>query len=110
MLRKWLNAGVVDLGRFYRMESGTPQGGIISPTLANLALDGLEPLLRKHFGARRGKSSARQKVNLMRYADDFIITGASQELLVNEVVPLVRTFLAERGASALGRENPCRID
>lgn len=97
MLRKWLNAGVVDLGRFYRTESGTPQGGIISPTLANLALDGLEPLLRAHFGAYKGKSAVRPKVNLTRYADDFIITGASKELLANEVVPLVRTFLAERG-------------
>jgi RNA-directed DNA polymerase len=97
MLRKWLNAGVVDLGRFYRTASGTPQGGIISPALANLALDGLEPLLRAHFGANKGKSAVRPKVNLTRYADDFIITGASKELLANEVVPLVRTFLAERG-------------
>lgn len=97
MLRKWLNAGVVDLGRFYRTESGTPQGGIISPTLANLALDGLEPLLRERFGANNRKSGIRPMVNLVRYADDFIITGSSQELLANEVVPMVRTFLAERG-------------
>ncbi len=97
MLRKWLNAGVVDLGRFYRTESGTPQGGIISPTLANLALDGLEPLLRAYFDAHYRKSAFRPKVNLTRYADDFIITGASKELLANEVVPLVRSFLAERG-------------
>ena len=97
MLRKWLNAGVIDFGRFHRTDAGTPQGGIVSPTLANLALDGLEPLLRAHFDAYRGKSATRPKVNLVRYADDFIITGASKEILANEVVPLVRAFLAERG-------------
>ena len=100
VLRKWLKAGVVDLGRFHRTESGTPQGGIVSPTLANLALDGLEPLLRAHFNpksARFRKSASRPMVNLVRYADDFVITGASKELLANEVLPLVRAFLTERG-------------
>ena len=97
LLRKWLKAGVVDLGRFHRTESGTPQGGIVSPTLANLALDGLETLLRERFGAAKSAAANRHKVNLVRYADDFVITGVSKELLANEVVPLVRTFLAERG-------------
>ena len=97
MLRKWLKAGVVDFGRLHRTEAGTPQGGIISPVLANLALDGLEPLLRSRFGGKGTSSANRHKVNLVRYADDFIVTGISRELLENEVVPLVRTFLAERG-------------
>ena len=97
VLRKWLKAGVVDLGRFRRTETGTPQGGIISPVLANLALDGLEPLLRSHFGAKKSGKANRHKVNLVRYADDFIITGISKELLENEVVPLVQAFLRERG-------------
>ena len=97
MLRKWLKAGVVDFGRLFRTEAGTPQGGIISPALANLALDGLEPLLRSRFGGKGTNLANRHKVNLVRYADDFIVTGVSRELLENEVVPLVRTFLAERG-------------
>lgn len=73
---------------------GTPQGGIISPTLANLTLDGLEKLLHKQF--KRSKEF-NPKVNFIRYADDFIITGATKELLENEVKPLVINFLKERG-------------
>ena len=78
---------MVDLGKFNPTESGTPQGGIISPTLANLALDGLELELENHFGSvrRLHKHHKRNKVSLVRYADDFIITGTSKELLENEV-------------------------
>src|SRR5688572_2146978 len=80
----------------YPTDAGTPQGGIISPTLANLALDGLEGKLREAFPktTRQGKQA---KVNLVRYADDFVITGASQALLTEEVEPLVEHFLRERG-------------
>ena len=77
----------------YATEAGTPQGGVISPTLANLTLDGLEVLLKKHFGKRGNK------VNLVRYADDFVMTGASKELLEMKVKPLVEAFLAERKSS-----------
>jgi RNA-directed DNA polymerase len=97
VLRKWLKAGVVDLGEFRPTEAGTPQGGIISPTLANLALDGLEEKLTDIFGRKGTRKGNRNKVNLVRYADDFIVTGASKEMLENEVLPLVRDFLAERG-------------
>jgi RNA-directed DNA polymerase len=97
ILSKWLKAGVVDMGRLQRTEEGTPQGGIISPTLSNMALDGLQAELSKHFGAKGSKKLRRHKVGLVRYADDFIITGISKELLENEVKPLVEEFLAERG-------------
>ena len=92
VLRKWLKCGYVELHVRYATEAGTPQGGIISPTLANMTLDGLEALLKKHFGKRNSN-----KVNLVRYADDFIITGCSKELLEQKVKPLVETFMAERG-------------
>src|ERR1700723_151714 len=75
---------------------GTPQGGICSPCLANRALDGLEALLAERFGATR-RQRERNKVHLVRYADDFIITGTSKELLRDEVKPLVAHFLSERG-------------
>jgi len=99
VLQKWLKAGYVENRSRFPTEAGTPQGGIISPTLANLTLDGLEPLLAQHFPDAKWKAGKRwtPKVNLVRYADDFIITGDSQELLEQEVRPLVEQFLKDRG-------------
>ena len=95
MLRKWLEAGYVEKGVLYPTEEGTPQGGIISPVLANLTLDGLEEALKEHFSRpARGKSPM---VHLVRYSDDFLITGCSKELLEREVKPVVEAFLQERG-------------
>jgi len=101
LLRAWLTAGYLERGALHRLEDGTPQGGVISPVLANLALDGLAARLRDRFPrqkwvAGRGCVSPYQ-VNLIRYADDFIITGSSRELLEREVRPLVEAFLRERG-------------
>ena len=98
ILNKWLKAGVVYKGQLASTEAGTPQGGIISPTLANVALNGLEDGLREHLIAKAGKSKVQKlKVNVVRYADDFVITGASQELLEGEIRPWVEAFLAQRG-------------
>ncbi|WP_313445354.1 group II intron reverse transcriptase/maturase [Pseudomonas sp.] len=94
ILRQWLKAGVIHKGQLHATDAGTPQGGIISPTLANLALDGLESLLKQYLGVVRAK---KLKVNVVRYADDFVITGASPEVLENEVKPWVEQFLATRG-------------
>jgi hypothetical protein len=60
-LRAWLKAGFMERGVFHPSEVGTPQGGIISPTAANVALDGLDSRLRRF---------SRSKVHLVRYADD----------------------------------------
>ncbi|MFC4349170.1 group II intron reverse transcriptase/maturase [Kordiimonas lipolytica] len=99
LIREWLKAGVVDMGRLKATEAGTPQGGIISPTLANLALDGLEAKLVETFGSITIKANRHKhnKVSFVRYADDFIITGSSKELLEDEVKPLVEKHLADRG-------------
>ncbi len=97
VLRKWLKAGVVDMGSLQATDAGTPQGGIISPTLANMALDGLETLLADHFGGKSSKKARRHKVYMVRYADDFVISGISKELLAQQVKPVVEQFLAERG-------------
>lgn len=93
---QWLKAGYMERNVLHPTEEGTPQGGIISPVLANLALDGLERMLEERY-PHRGRRSAQHKVNLVRYADDFVITGGSKELLENEVLPLVSAFMAERG-------------
>ena len=99
VLQKWLKAGYIENRTLFPTEAGTPQGGIISPTLANLTLDGLEKLLAQHFPRQKWQAGKRwtPKVNLVRYADDFIITGDSRELLESEVRPLVEQFLKERG-------------
>lgn len=71
--------------------------GVISPTLANMVLDGLEALLKQRFRPKHDKGVAIPKINLIRYADDFIITGATKDVLENEVLPLVEQFMNERG-------------
>src|SRR6266550_2389145 len=96
ILKKWLKAGYLENHHLNPTEEGTPQGGIASPALANMTLDGLERLLASHF-PKRGKAGQRAKVNLIRYADDFCVTGSSKELLEQEVKPLVEQFLSERG-------------
>jgi RNA-directed DNA polymerase len=95
MLRKWLKAGYMENKVLFPTEDGTPQGGIISPVLANLALDGLERILDEKYPKPKNGSNA--KVNFVRFADDFIITGISKELLEDESKPLVETFMKERG-------------
>jgi RNA-directed DNA polymerase len=96
ILNKWLNAGFMEKHILYPTEEGTPQGGIASPILANLTLDGLEKMFKAKYpkGTTWGDAA---RVNLIRYADDFVITGSSKELLENEIRPLVEQFLAERG-------------
>lgn len=90
MLKKWLKAGYWENGKIHPMEEGTPQGGIISPCLLVNVLAGLESAI---------KTVAIQpdKVNVCVYADDFIVTGASQEVLENKVKPAIQAFLAKRG-------------
>ncbi|SDO59650.1 RNA-directed DNA polymerase [Ralstonia sp. 25mfcol4.1] len=100
ILRKWLKAGVVFQGQFQATEAGTPQGGIISPTLANVALNGLERQLVDSLRAKLGVVHTKKlKVNVVRYADDFVITGSTPEVLEHEVKPWVEEFLAIRGLS-----------
>lgn len=94
VLQKWLKAGYVYQDALFPTEAGVPQGGIISPVAANMTLDGLEAMLAEKFP--RAKQTG-LKMNMVRYADDFIITGNSKEWLEYEVKPVVVAFLAERG-------------
>lgn len=92
ILSKWLKAGYMENKRLFPTNKGTPQGGIISPTIMNMVLDGMENELKKHFPRWKG-----QKVNFIRYADDFIITASSEELIKTKIIPVVEDFLKERG-------------
>jgi RNA-directed DNA polymerase len=91
MLRLWLKAGYWEKGRLFPTREGTPQGGIISPGLANLTLDGMEQAIRSRIKIRR------DQVNFIRYADDFVVTARTKETLEQIVKPAVVAFLAERG-------------
>lgn len=94
ILQKWLKAGYVHQDALFPTEAGVPQGGIISPVAANMTLDGLEAMLTEKFP--KAKKTC-LKMNMVRYADDFIITGNSKEWLEHEIKPVVVAFLAERG-------------
>ena len=99
VLRKWLKAGYVERASLFPTEVGTPQGGIISPTLANMVLDGLERRLAERIRQRKttnGKVVYNPKINLIRYADDFVVTGDSPETLA-KAKEVVVEFLQERG-------------
>ncbi len=93
ILTKWLKAGYVEDSITYPSRKGTPQGGIISPTLSNMTLDGLEQVVLAAV-ARRGA-----RVNFVRYADDFIVTAKSKRILEEQVAPAIESFLSERGLS-----------
>jgi RNA-directed DNA polymerase len=94
ILKKWLKAGYMEDKQLFPTEAGTPQGGIISPTLANLVLDGLEAKLEAAFKQKRyaNRIQTRLKVNYVRYADDFIVTGCSKELLNKKSNQSLRTL------------------
>lgn len=89
-LQQWLKCGYLEKRAFNPSDEGTPQGGIISPTLANMALDGIQSLLADTFRKT-------DKIHFVRYADDFIITGRSPELLETCVKPMIEGFLRIRG-------------
>lgn len=90
VLSKWLKAGFIEQKEWFPTDSGTPQGGIASPTLANMTLDGLEE-------AATSAAPKGCKVNVVRYADDFIVTGITKEILEQKVLPAITEFLRERG-------------
>jgi RNA-directed DNA polymerase len=97
ILRQWLKAGYIDRNVFYYTEAGTPQGGIASPVLANMTLDGLEAVIanQPHRGTKR-----QAKLHLIRFADDYVVTGSSKALLQEDIEPGVVEFLGERGLEA----------
>ena len=90
ILSKWLTAGYMEENTLHPTYDGVPQGGCISPALLVLALKGFEDTIKN-------VTSPKDKVNVISYADDFVITGATKEVLENKVMPVVITFLKERG-------------
>lgn len=98
ILKKWLKCGVIFKGELFKTEEGTMQGGIISPTLANMTLDGIQPILaQKYKRYSKGGKLYSPMINFVRYADDFVITSAEKDVLEREIKPMLVEFLAERG-------------
>ena len=71
LIKSWLKAGYIDNNTFHPQETGTPQGGIISPLLANIALHGMEEALGVKYNNRGQLANSKRCV--VRYADDFVI-------------------------------------
>jgi RNA-directed DNA polymerase len=101
-IRHWLKAGVLDNGVFSATETGTGQGSVLSPLLANVALHGLEDHIRSHFpvkarfGPAGGRYAARWKPQCVRFADDFILLHRDQAV-IQQCQQLVTEWLQKLG-------------
>lgn len=100
IMRQFLRCGYVENKRLFPTTEGSPQGGLISPTYANMTLDGLERLLLERYSTSSTghyhPNYNKHKVHLCRYADDFIITADCKEVL-EDVKRVVEEFMKERG-------------
>jgi RNA-directed DNA polymerase len=107
LIKQWLKAGYVEANKFFPTSEGTPQGGIISPLLANIALNGLEEVISKHLKLTKVKSKEYKgkiyyqnryypKFGYIRYADDFLITAQTKEDL-ESILPEIKEWLQKRG-------------
>jgi RNA-directed DNA polymerase len=94
LVRQWLKAGIMEEGVFHPTEAGTPQGGVISPLLLNIALHGMERALGVRYNAQGAISGERA---LVRYADDFVVFCETQEDALRVKDVLLPPWLAERG-------------
>ncbi len=83
LIKQWLKAGYVEAEINHATDAGVQQGGVISPVIANVALDGIQELLGSKFG-------------FVRYTDDFVVTGRSKES-IEAIKPVIEKWLAERG-------------
>jgi RNA-directed DNA polymerase len=102
LLKQWLKSGFIKDDTLFPTKSGTPQGGIISPILANIVLDGIEEIVNshntRHQKIKDGVVLYRQKIhfNFVRYADDFVVIGNSPKRLKILQRDIAR-FLSDRG-------------
>lgn len=101
ILKEFMKCGYIERGRLFSTAEGSPQGGVISPTYANMVLDGLEPMILDVYWRSRVKKTFSvkynaHKVHVVRFADDFIVTASDRESLEN-IKQLIEVFLLERG-------------
>jgi len=108
LIGQWLKAGVIDRGRFAPSEEGTPQGGVISPLLFNVALHGMETAagVRYYASGRDAGSAVTNSPVSVRFADDFVVMCASREQ-AEQVKTRLTQWLAPRGLAC--NEDKTRI-
>jgi len=93
LIKQWLKAGYVEHGEFHATEQGTPQGGVASPLLANIALHGMEEAIGVTYDSR---GQLRGKRAVVRYADDFVCFCETRED-AEQVQKILVEWLSERG-------------
>lgn len=108
MIKQWLKAGYIEAEVFHETQSGTPQGGTISPLLANIALDGIERLLASYKKVKvyqytpKGRKKPRtvekpsDRYGFIPYADDFVVTAETKQD-IEEIIPTLENWLLKRG-------------
>ena len=96
VLKEWLKSGFIFEGHKFSTDAGTPQGGVISPTLCNIALNGVEAAIHEVYPLNKNVKGGRPKIYVCRFADDMVITGINEEIL-HHVKEIVQEFLAIRG-------------
>ena len=107
LIKQWLKAGYVEEQTFHETKSGTPQGSVVSPLLANIALDGLEDLLATHHktkeyiytqqnGRQRRCRRKLARYGFIRYADDMLVTAETKED-ISAIIPTIEIWLKQRG-------------
>jgi RNA-directed DNA polymerase len=96
-IKQWLKAGYLDGKELFPTEEGTPQGGAISPLLANIALHGLEKLIAERFPQKwKGKEIIRTIPAVIRYADDFVVLHDDVEI-IKECALAISEWLIQMG-------------
>jgi RNA-directed DNA polymerase len=93
ILQQFLKCGFMEKNQLYPTTAGTPQGGVISPALAVMTLSGLEGSIR----CTTQSQHRRKKIHMVAYADDFIVTATSREILEKTVMPTLAQALAKVG-------------
>ena len=92
-IKSWLKSGVFDQGEIFPTSEGTPQGGVISPLLANIALHGMEERVKQFVGK---SINQRNEISLIRYADDFVIMHKNIDVIL-ACQKLIAEWLSDLG-------------
>ena len=99
-IKAWLKSGVIDKGVFTATSSGAPQGGVLSPLLANIALHGLETVVKDYVEnltfKKLSRREKRRSIGVIRYADDFVLLHENKSV-ISECMAVISEWLAGIG-------------